>query len=504
MTRSNRVLLIGIDAAERSLLFDWARQGLLPNFNSILERGAWGTTRSPPGLYVGAVWPSFHTALSPTRHMRYCYDQLRPGTYEDYRVEAEHVVGEPFWETLSRQAKRVAVIDVPKARLARELNGIQVADWGTHDPEHDVVRTFPEPLAASIVRDYGRDPVGICNGARKTTADFRSFRDALLDRIRTKTALVLDFLKREEWDCFLAVFADSHCVGHQCWHLHDPAHPRHDRDVVAALGDPMMDVYRALDTAVGRILAAAGDETTSIVLASHGMGPHYEATFMLDRILDAIEPKGTPKGRPTTAKALARVWATLPTGLRNVLRPYSHRAKSLVDPVTMRRSSRRSFKVPNNDVFGGIRVNLRGREPAGTVDPGDFDAYCAFLREALMSFENLESGQPLVSKVWSVREMYPGEDTAGLPDLLVEWNRNFPISRVTSPKTGPIEAAYAGCRTGDHREQGVFAIVGPGIKPLGQIAQASVTDFGPTIAELVGAALPGVDGRSIVPILRGN
>ena len=504
MTRSSKVLLIGVDAAEQSLLFEWARQGLLPTFHSLLERGAWGLTRNPPGLYVGAVWPSFHTALSPTRHMRYCYEQFRPGTYEDRRVEPGHVVGEPFWETLSRQGKRVAVIDVPKARLAPALNGMQIADWGTHDPEYDVVRTYPEALAASVARDYGRDPVGICNGARKTATDFRSFRDALLDRIRTKTALVMDFLQREDWDCFLAVFADSHCIGHQCWHLHDAEHPRHSSEIVAALGNPMMDVYRALDTAIGRILAAAGDKTTSIVLASHGMGPHYEATFMLDRILNAIEPTEQPKGRPGATRVLGKMWATLPAGLREALRPYSHRAKSHVDPITMRRSTRRSFKVPNNDVFGAIRVNLRGREPAGKVDPGEFDAYCAFLREGLMSFENLESGEPVVRNVWPIQDMYPGENTAALPDLLVEWNRNFPISRIASSKTGPVEATYTGCRTGDHQEQGVFAVIGPGIKPSRQIEQVSLMDLGPTIAELVGTTLPGVDGRSILPALRGN
>jgi len=504
MTQPNKVLFLGIDAAEQNLLFEWAREGLLPAFQSLLARGTWGLTRNPPGLYVGAIWPSFHTALSPTRHMRYCYEQFRPRTYEDFRVGPVQVEGEPFWEILSRQGRRVAVIDVPKARLARELNGIQIADWGTHDPEYDGVRTYPESLAADIVREYGIDPVGKCDGGRRTAEDYRAFRDAVLERIQAKTELVLDILKRADWDCLLAVFADSHCIGHQCWHLHDPAHPRHDSAIVLALGDPMKDVYRALDAAIGRILAAAGDETTLIFLASHGMGPHYEATFMLDAILRALEPQETPTGRPGTTKVLGRVWEHLPQGLRETLRPLSHKAKSLVDPVTMRRSSRRCFKVPNNDVFGGIRVNLRGREPAGKVDPDDYERYCAFLRESLRAFENLDSGTPLVNEVWRTQEMYPGENTSGLPDLLVEWNRDSPISRISSPKTGVIEGIYTGCRTGDHRDQGLFIVVGPGIKAARQVEQVSVMNFGPTIAELLGVALPGVDGQSIMPRLAGN
>ena len=498
MTRPNKVLFIGLDAAEQSLVLDWSREGLLPTFRSLLERGAWGLTRNPPGLYVGAVWPSFATALSPTRHMRYCYEQLRPRTYDDHRMGPSQVQGKPFWETLSRQGKRVAVLDVPKARLATELNGIQIADWGTHDPEYESVRTYPDSLAEEVIRDYGRDPVGNCNGRRASIDDYRALLDRITNRIEIKTRLALDVLRREDWDCFLAVFADSHCAGHQCWHLHDSAHPRHSADVAAKVGDPLKVVYRALDTAVGRILATAGDEVATVVFASHGMGPHYEATFMLERILAAIEPRDKPKGRPRTTKALGAIWSKLPADLRNRLRPVSQHAKSLVDPVTMRRSSRRCFKVPNNDVFGAIRINLRGREPAGKVDPPDYDRYCAFLREELMAFRNLESGAPLVTRVWSVQELYPGEDTGDLPDLFIEWNRTAPISRIGSPRAGVIEATYTGCRTGDHQEQGLYVIAGPGIEPGRRIEPISVTDFGPTCAALLGTVLPGVDGEPIV------
>lgn len=501
MTRPNKVLFIGLDAAEQSLLLKWSGEGLLPTLRSLLERGAWGLTRNPPGLYVGAVWPSFATALSPTRHMRYCYEQLQPHTYEDHRIGPSDVRGEPFWETLSRQGKRVAVLDVPKARLARELNGLQIADWGTHDPEYETVRTYPDSLVADLVRDYGRDPVGNCNGRRTCAEDFRAFRDRVTDRIEIKTKLALDLLRRDDWDCFLTVFADSHCTGHQCWHLHDSAHPRHSDDIAMTVGDPLKDVYQALDTAAGRILALAGDEVTAILFASHGMGPHYEATFMLDKILAAIEPREKPKGRPRTTQTLGAVWSKLPAGLRSRLRPISQQAKSFVDPVTMRRSSRRCFKVPNNDVFGAIRVNVRGREPAGRVDPADYDPYCGFLHEELMAFRNLESSAPLVKKVWRAQELYPGEETSDLPDLFVEWNRDAPISWIGSPHAGVIEATYTGCRSGDHLEQGLFVIAGPGIEAGRRIEPISVTDFGPTCAALLGTVLPGVDGKSVLPAL---
>src|SRR6185436_19531560 len=51
------------------------------------------------------------------------------------------------------------------------------------------------------------------------------------------------------------------------------------------IGDPLRDVYIALDAAVGRLLEAAGPDTTAVVLCSHGMGPHYDGTHLLEEIL---------------------------------------------------------------------------------------------------------------------------------------------------------------------------------------------------------------------------
>jgi len=48
-------------------------------------------------------------------------------------------------------------------------------------------------------------------------------------------------------------------------------------------------VYVALDAAVGELLRTAGPDTTVVVLASHGMGPHYDGTFMLDDILERLD-----------------------------------------------------------------------------------------------------------------------------------------------------------------------------------------------------------------------
>jgi predicted AlkP superfamily phosphohydrolase/phosphomutase len=498
MPASAKVAFIGLDAADGDLLSAWAAAGALPTFQRLLGEAASVRTRNPAGLYVGAVWPSFYTGLPPTRHARYCHTQLRPGSYETVATRPKDVRGTPFWEVLSRAGRRVAVVDVPKSALSRELNGLQIVDWAAHDPDPDGLCAWPPELAAEVVDRFGADPVGNCNGERTTAAAFAELRDALVERAARKASLCEDLLSRGAWDAFVAVFAESHCVGHQCWHLHDASHPRHDAAVAREVGDPIRDVYVALDAAVGRLLARLSDETTVLVLASHGMGPHYDGSFVLEQLLQRLPSAGARLERPRLARALRWVAHRLP-------RPLHRRLSRIAEPA--RRGlgvSKRDvggddcFRVPNNDVYGALRVNLVGREPKGRIRPGrEYDAFCAALTRELLTFTNLDTGEPLVRRVLHTRDLYPGEPVDELPDLLVEWNREAPILRVHSPLTGTIRATYRGLRTGDHRSPGLLFARGPGIAP-GRLAEdVAVEDLAPTIAGLLGVELPGASGCPI-------
>jgi predicted AlkP superfamily phosphohydrolase/phosphomutase len=393
---------------------------------------------------------------------------------------------------------------VPKAPLVHDLNGVQIVDWGTHDPEYPL-STWPPELAAEVAARFGRDTIGNCDADGRSPAEFEALRDALLDRVARKAALTGDLLGRGDWDCFLTVFSESHCAGHQCWHLHDPSHPRHDPSVARAVGNPIRDVYRAIDAALGRLLSDVSSDTTVVLLASHGMGPHYDGTFMLDDILQRLEGFNPLPTHPRLARGLRWGWSRLPAGLRERLRSLATRVKGQVGRREVPLGERRFFQAPNNDVYGAIRINLAGREPAGRVAPGDeYDACCAMLTRELMTFVNRETGAPLVRRVFRTSEVYHGDDMHHLPDLLVEWNRTTPVRVVESPKTGAIERLYSGCRTGDHKSEGLFFVLGPDIRP-GAIGQAvSVMDFAPTLSELCGVELTGIDGESFLPLVRAD
>jgi predicted AlkP superfamily phosphohydrolase/phosphomutase len=103
--------------------------------------------------------------------------------------------------------------------------------------------------------------------------------------------------------------------------------------------------------------------------------------------------------------------------------------------------------------------------------------------------------------VWRANEFYRGPLMDHLPDLIVEWNRDAPISRIRSDKTGEITGTYQKSRTGDHSNNGIFFLSGEGVTAGAVNRAVSVMDFGPTIAARLGVALPGVDGRSFADLV---
>jgi predicted AlkP superfamily phosphohydrolase/phosphomutase len=493
MPSSTGVVAVGIDAAEPRLLLQWAADGTLPVLARLLERSAHGAILNPPGLYVGAVWPTFWTARSPCRHGRYCHTQLIEGTYRTRAMSPTDVSGEAFWEALSRAGRRVAVFDVPKAAPTAGINGIQIVDWATHDPDFEP-QSWPAGLAAELAERFGVDALRNCNGRRETAAQFAQLRDSLCERAARRTLLARQLLERP-WDLFLMVFSESHCAGHQCWHLHDPSHVRHDPALAREVGDPLRDVYAAIDRGIGAVLERAGPDTAVLVFSSHGMGPHYDATFYLDRILRHLQGARPRPAREAASFALQSVWERLPARLRAALAPLRDRTKAQLRAAARDVSGDPFFQVPNNDHHGAIRINLLGREPQGRVQPGaECDARCKQLAEDLQALVNLDTGGPAVRRVFRADEVYPGEDLSGLPDLFVEWSREAPLARLWSPRTGEVRGTYRGCRTGDHLEQGLFLFCAPGVRPQA-VSALRMQDLGPTLSALLGVELPDVDGR---------
>jgi predicted AlkP superfamily phosphohydrolase/phosphomutase len=471
-------MLIGLDAADPTLMCELAGRGELPHTAALIAGAPGQRVVNPDAVYVSAVWPTLYTGTSPGVHGRTWPGRLHPHSYQIRPFEWSSLGADPLWVTLAQRGHRVAVIDAPHAAAADHPGLTQLADWGGHEPSHGF-HASSSALEDDVRARFGVHPVDDCDRYARTGR-----LDELVDDMRAglerKTALSADFVDRSEWDLFFTVFTEAHCAGHQCWHVHDPTHPSHDPAQLGALGDPVVDVYRQVDGALGEMLDRADDDTEVFVLLSHGMGPHHDGTFMLGEILRRLEVRW--RREPSR-------WVVRRDHAAHAWNRVSRRAGLRPRKTWMLDGSRPFIRAPNAGVCAAVRLNVAGREPAGTIAPGEeYEALCAGLAAEFLALENVETGHPAVTRVLRPDELFDGPAVAQMPDLFVEWRQDEPIRSLASPTIGRVDGRYTGHRTGDHRRDGMLLRRGPtaATSPAAD-GVVDARDIAPTIHALLDA-----------------
>ena len=283
-----RVLVIALDAASPVLLRQWAADGTLPSIGRLLREGLSGPSRSLEGFYHGSTWPSFMTGRSPGTHGLYWLFQAARGEYEQSRLTASQIGRfSSLWDVAAEAGKKVAVLDVPFDRPHPGFLGVSCVEWYSHDPLFGF-QTSPPTLGKDIERLEGRHPAPhYCDAIRRDAASWRRFIDQLVKGAGLRSRITRRVLADSDWDFAIQVFAETHCAGHQLWHLHDAAHPGHDPGLVREVGDGIREVYVAVDKAVGEIIdATAGPESTVMLIDLHGMSYMAGAGSIIPEFLE--------------------------------------------------------------------------------------------------------------------------------------------------------------------------------------------------------------------------
>lgn len=517
----NPVIVIGLDSFDPDLAAMWVGSGELPHLARLFARGTRAAVRNQFGL-PGAVWVAFASAYEPVRHRTHSWSEIDVATYRWRVVEPHNELYEAFWTRIASAGRKVAAIDIPFGLASGRPGCLELFEWGTHD-RHFGLHSSPPHRAADIEARFGLHPVFGVNAHAKwhyTPDDFlfrkgrhRSAEEeerllgALLQGVARKGDVLHSLLDEEDWDLFVAVFSEAHSAGHQLWHVHDPGHVRFDPSRRERLGDPLLRIYQAIDTEIGRLVEAAGPDAVAIVHMSHGMGVQYDGTDLLDEVLERLD--GHPSGE-TGAAVRGAIKPLLPRMRDMAIRlgvPDRVRfaiAGWLRGDQASARARRRFFHEPNNTVYSGIRLNLVGREPLGKVRPEEAEAVVAELSHHLLDLLNADTAEPAIAAVHRTDDHHRRAPDDCMPDLLVEWNRNAPIEAVRSARIGTVRTPYTRNRSGDHRPEGMLVAAGEGIAAGVELDPIAVEDIGPSIAARLGVMLDDVDGAPVDWLARGS
>jgi predicted AlkP superfamily phosphohydrolase/phosphomutase len=169
----------------------------------------------------------------------------------------------------------------------------------------------------------------------------------------------------------------------------------------------------------------------------------------------------------------------------------------------------RAFPI-NNANEGYVRVNLKGREPEGVVEPGaEYDALCDRLVDVARGLVNPATGRPAARAVWRADALFTGPCRDLLPDVIVGWD---PAARVTTEVFGEACGLVKGKApweivphyVGNHEPSAFVIGAGPGLPAGAVLDGAHVLDLAPTLLARFGVAPTASMAGTVLPQLVGG
>lgn len=500
-----RVLVIGLDAAEPSLLRRWSRSGDLPVLCRLLDTGASGGLETGSRQFPDAATYSAYTGLRAARLGRYFFIAPRHDTPRLELVGDRLPHGEPFWVTAGRHARCCVVADTPKIGLYPPAGGVHLTGWGTHG-FNPAFCAQPADLAAQVLARHGRYPLPNCDDHGRAPRSYRRLLRGLLDGVAARRRLLLDLATTREWDLFFAVFSETHCAGHNLWGV-DADGRRCDRGDEA--GPAVRAVYAAVDAAIGALVEAAGPDTRVVLFSTQGMRPQYHGRDLVPSLLrlwgmgearDRAPDPACDACQPARRPWLKAVREAVPLPLQYVIK--RRLPQALGNALLCRFMggmgfdvAARAYQVPNNEMTPALRINLVGRDPRGIVRPGrEYEELRDFLAARLRELVNPATGQPALADVSVTDDAHPGPHRDVLPDLTGYWSPAAPIDALCSPGYGTVVGAHHDMRTGGHAPDGMVVLD----RGRGPLVGAHIADIAPTVLDLLGVPVPAdLDGRSL-------
>ena len=482
-----RVMVIGLDGGTWTVLDRFMEFGFMPNLKRLCAEGYKGVLRSTVPALTPTAWTTFATGMNPGKHGVFGFRILHvtPGEYLGTPARRDRIPVPSLWKRLSDAGKRCTVLSVPVTYPAETINGSLVT--GMFTPSLESACTYPPALKHELL-SHGCMPRFQTEVLPTPKGGWEIPRTEDAMDITDKLRRAALYLMEKRWDFMMMVFVGTDRLQHTNWPDIEAIGLKPD----APLRRRLVDFYRDLDDAIGKLVEAAGPETVVLMMSDHGFGPS-EGFFMLAEWL--IE-RGYAV-RPRRGLRLLR-GLTSRLGIGKLLRGHaSERARAKMASVGA------SVDYPQSHVYPfsgghGVRINLRGREKHGIVEPGrEFEDLRHELKERLLDIRlPHDDGKPVFSQAWFGEELYEGAYLEWAPDVVVRPNPDLGYTPRASKGSEAALVEVDPFHPGDHREEGIFLAWGPGVVPNASAPPAHIADLAPTVLRLLGEPVPtGMDGH---------
>ena len=342
------------------------------------------------------------------------------------------------------------------------------------DPDRPALPiSHPFTYAVYLSKTQGRySTLGLCEDTSALNEGVID-EDAFLEQTylihAERERMFFDALDKTARGAVVCVFDITDRLQHMFFRHLDPPHPA-NRGRNVKHKDAIRKLYIEMDELVGRTMeAATGDDTALFVMSDHGFKPFRRGvnlnTWLYQHGFLAVKGDG-----PTGADMFGDVdW-----------------------------SRTKAYAVG----FGGIYLNLVGREAQGIVRPDAVKQLKREIRDGLCALvDEVEEVQP-VREVYDATQVYSGPYVGDAPDLIVGFRPGHRVgwSSVTGGISDEVIEDNTRYWSGDHNFNPPDV---PGMlfsnRPIAADSPG-IMDIGPTVLDLFGVAIPAYcDGVSLMP-----
>jgi predicted AlkP superfamily phosphohydrolase/phosphomutase len=349
----------------------------------------------------------------------------------------------PIWSVLNRQSRTTALVNIPMTFPPDSVSGVMIS--GFPFGEATTGYTYPPDLEKTL----GEYPLDLFGESIQPGGEAK-----LLERFRMglerQAVVAKKLLDQEDWDLFWIVFTGTDKVQHFYWKYSDRTLPGYDPVLAERYGTAIRDFWTRVDQVVGEIADQVGEDADLLVISDHGFAP---------------------------IRRELRLW--------NWLKSEGFVAYENDDP---RQPIIRAF--PPGPFAGLVRVNEKGRDFDGRVEPGDESRRVLDdVRAKLEALKDPLTGEPFVEKIYTREELFHGPYAGDAPDLVFLEKKERFVSRgsVQTPEIfGPPSYTFSAF----HRPEGVLLARGPHVPPRTERGTYSILDVTPTILWMLGATMP--------------
>ncbi len=488
MSKSERLVILGLDGATWSVLDPMRDRGVMPNLDALLARSAHGTLRSCIPPVTSAAWSTMMTGCDPARHGVFDHRYLDAAA-DRLKVNHSGRIRVPtVWKQLSDSGRSVISLNLPATYPPPPVRGLIVS--GMDAPHLDAALSghpaFAERLKAevpgyhlrSIWKRPPRDLAEMEANARETADLFLAEAQAA----RLSDRMVPD------WATLLVQFQNLDPFQHRAWRylnvdetgIEDPAFNAAARSVMAAL-----------DRAIGELCELADRRGAGVLVVSdHGFGPCLGRVHANRILIDAGIARvpgiaGRLRRRATQAGERFRLWGAKREDPEARSASFDQ-SIAAVFPFDWKRTL--AF-APHQDTAAMVYLNSTDRRPnAPLATPRQVDEARSETIAALRSARHPETGSPLFPQVIDTAQAY-GIDPAreGFPDLIAPPDEPYWVRCKLAPGTDWVEPDPQ--MPGTHRPEGVVAWSGSGVTP-GRTIEANLRDITPSILTWFGLPIP--------------